>query len=129
MGNEGDDWIEGGEGLDGLSGENSDLFFNSPIIGHDVLNGQGNDTDYDGESGDDIMVQGPGIQRNNGMLGFDWSIQKGDPNGWDIDLGISRFAQPAGADTTRPQRLGRGRLRLEIQRHADRHQLPDRCGR
>ena len=91
MGNEGDDWIEGGEGLDGLSGENSDLFFNSPIIGHDVLNGQGNDTDYDGESGDDIMVQGPGIQRNNGMLGFDWSILKGDPNAGTIDLGISRF--------------------------------------
>ena len=91
MGNEGDDWIEGGEGFDGLSGENSELFFNSPIIGHDVLNGQGNDTDYDGESGDDIMVQGAGIQRNNGMLGFDWSIQKGDPNGGNIDLGISRF--------------------------------------
>ena len=56
MVNEGDDWIEGGEGFDGLSGENSDLFFNSAIIGHDVLWGQGNDTDYDGESGDDIMV-------------------------------------------------------------------------
>ena len=91
MGNEGDDWIEGGEGFDGLSGDNSELFFNSPIIGHDVLDGQGNDTDYDGESGDDIMVQGPGIQRNNGMLGFDWVIQKGDPNGGNIDLGISRF--------------------------------------
>ncbi|GJD74013.1 peroxidase family protein [Methylobacterium goesingense] len=91
MGNEGDDWIEGGEGFDSLSGENSQLFFNSIVIGHDVLNGQGNDTDYDGESGDDIMVQGPGIQRNNGMLGFDWSIQKGDPNDGVIDLGISRF--------------------------------------
>ena len=91
MGNEGDDWIEGGEGFDSLTGENSDLFFNSPIIGHDILDGQGNDTDYDGESGDDIMVQGAGIQRNNGMLGFDWVIQKGDPNGGLIDLGISRF--------------------------------------
>ena len=37
MGNEGDDWIEGGEGFDSLSGENSELFFNSPIIGHDIL--------------------------------------------------------------------------------------------
>ena len=91
LGNEGDDWIEGGDGLDGLSGENSELFFNSPIIGHDVLNGQNNDTDYDGESGDDIMVQGAGIQRNNGMLGFDWVIQKGDPNAGTIDLGLSRF--------------------------------------
>lgn len=91
MGNEGDDWLEGGDGLDGLAGENSELFFNSPIIGHDVLNGQGNDTDYDGESGDDIMVQGPGIQRNNGMLGFDWAIHKGDPNGADSDLGVPIF--------------------------------------
>jgi Ca2+-binding RTX toxin-like protein len=91
MGNEGDDWLEGGEGFDTLAGENSELFFNSPIIGHDVLNGQGNDTDYDGESGDDIMVQGPGIQRNNGMAGFDWAVHKGDPNGAFSDLGIPIF--------------------------------------
>ncbi len=91
MGNEGDDWIEGGEGFDGLSGENSELFFNSTIVGHDILNGQGNDTDYDGENGDDIMVQGAGIQRNNGMDGFDWAIHKGDPNGADSDLGIRPF--------------------------------------
>ena len=96
MGNEGDDWIEGGDGFDGLSGENSELFFNCPIIGHDVLNGQGNDTDYDGESGDDIMVQGAGIQRNNGMVGFDWAIHKGDPIGANSDLGIPIFVnQPA----------------------------------
>ncbi len=93
MGNEGDDWIEGGEGFDGLSGENSELFFNSAIIGHDVLNGQGNDTDYDGESGNDIMIQGPGIQRSNGMLGFDWATHKGDPVGANSDLGIAIFNQ------------------------------------
>ena len=91
LGNEGDDWIEGGEGFDVLSGENSQLFFNSDIIGHDVLNGQGNDTDYDGESGNDIMVQGTGIQRNNGMLGFDWAIHKGDPVAANSDLGIAIF--------------------------------------
>jgi Ca2+-binding RTX toxin-like protein len=91
MGNEGDDWIEGGEGFDGLSGENSELFFNSAIVGHDILDGQGNDTDYDGENGDDIMVQGAGIQRNNGMDGFDWAIHKGDANGADSDLGIRVF--------------------------------------
>ncbi|MDB5793240.1 MAG: Hemolysin-type calcium-binding region [Massilia sp.] len=95
LGNEGDDWIEGGEGFDSLSGENSQLFFNSAIIGHDVLNGQGNDTDYDGESGDDIMVQGTGIQRNNGMLGFDWAIHKGDPVAANSDLGIPLFGQQA----------------------------------
>ncbi|MFC5512328.1 peroxidase family protein [Massilia jejuensis] len=93
LGNEGDDWIEGGEGFDTLSGENSQLFFNSSIIGHDVLNGQGNDTDYDGESGNDIMVQGVGIQRSNGMLGFDWAIHKGDPVAANSDLGIPLFGQ------------------------------------
>jgi len=91
MGNEGDDWIEGGDNFDTLAGDNSELFFNSKIIGHDVLDGKGNDTDYDGESGDDIMVQGPGIQRNNGMAGFDWTIHKGDPNGANSDLGIPIF--------------------------------------
>ena len=91
LGNEGDDWIEGGEGFDGLSGENSELFFNSPIIGHDVLNGQGNDTDYDGESGDDIMVQTVGITRSNGMFGFDWGIHKGDEENANSDLGIPFF--------------------------------------
>ncbi len=99
LGNEGDDWIEGGEGFDGLGGDNSELFFNSPIIGHDVLNGQGNDTDYDGESGDDIMFLTNGITRANGMLGFDWVIKKGNANSTSlvnpdpdaVDLGISRF--------------------------------------
>ncbi len=91
MGNEGDDWIEGGEGFDSLDGGNSELFFNSKVDGHDILNGQGNDTDYDGENGDDIMVDGPGIQRNNGMDGFDWVIFKGDNSPIDADLGIRPF--------------------------------------
>jgi len=91
LGNGGNDWIEGGEGFDVLAGENSELFFNSPIIGHDVLNGQGNDTDYDGESGDDIMFQGAGVQRSNGMAGFDWAIHKGDPVAANSDLGIPIF--------------------------------------
>ncbi|NII57248.1 peroxidase family protein [Sphingomonas aerolata] len=89
MGNEGDDWIEGGDGFDSVTGENSNLFFNSPIIGHDILNGGGNDTDYDGESGDDIMIQGAGIQRNNGMAGFDWVIHQGDTTAANSDLGLS----------------------------------------
>ena len=92
MGNEGDDWLEGGDHFDTLAGENSELFFNSTIIGHDVMNGNGSDTDYDAESGDDIMFQGEGIQRTNGMAGFDWVIQKGDPNAANLDLGIPIFA-------------------------------------
>lgn len=93
-GNEGDDWIEGGagsSGLDTLAGDNSELFFNSPIIGHDVLNGRQGDNDYDAESGDDIMFQGDGIERNNGMAGFDWAIHKGQSTAADSDLGIPIF--------------------------------------
>ncbi|QRM30323.1 peroxidase family protein [Microvirga sp. VF16] len=91
MGNEGDDWIEGGARFDTLAGENSELFFNSSIIGHDVLNAGTGDGDYDAESGDDIMFQAEGIQRNNGMAGFDWAIHKGDNVAANSDLGIPLF--------------------------------------
>ncbi|MEO9337692.1 peroxidase family protein [Mesorhizobium sp. SB112] len=91
LGNEGDDWIEGGLRFDVITGENSELMFNSRIIGHDVLNGGSGDTDYDGESGDDIMFQGVSIQRSNGMAGFDWGIHKGDDVAANSDLGIPIF--------------------------------------
>lgn len=92
LGNEGDDWIEGGQRFDTLAGENSELFFNSSIIGHDVLNGGSGDTDYDAESGDDIMFQNDeGIQRSNGMAGFDWAVHKGDVHAANSDLGIPIF--------------------------------------
>jgi Ca2+-binding RTX toxin-like protein len=87
MGNEGNDWIEGGGGFDGVTGDNSELFFNSPIIGHDVLFGQGDETDYDAESGDDIMGSAGGtVIRYNGMFGFDWGIAKNDSTGVNFDL-------------------------------------------
>ncbi|MGK4359594.1 peroxidase family protein [Ectopseudomonas chengduensis] len=92
LGNEGDDWMEGGAGFDTLAGDNSELFFNSPIIGHDVMMGGGNDNDYDGESGDDIMVQGAGIHRNEGMWGFDWAIHKGNTLAAYSDLTTPIFA-------------------------------------
>jgi hypothetical protein len=91
LGNEGDDWLEGGAGFDTLAGENSDLFFNSPIIGHDVLFGQGDETDYDAESGDDIMGSGPSVFRYEGMFGFDWGIGKGDIGAVAFDLQIPIF--------------------------------------
>ena len=56
-----------------------------------MLNGGASDTDYDGESGDDIMFQAEGIQRNNGMAGFDWAIHKGDTVAANTDLGIPLF--------------------------------------
>ena len=92
MGNEGSDWIEGGAGFDTVVGENSELFFNSPIIGHDVLFGQGDETDYDAESGDDIMTSGTSVFRYEGMHGFDWGIGKGDlHSGVNFDLFIPVF--------------------------------------
>ena len=105
FGNEGDDWIEGGAGFDTLAGENSDLFFNSPIIGHDVMFGQGDETDYDAESGDDIMGSGPSVFRYEGMFGFDWGIGKGDLTGVAFDLQIPVF-------TTVPQDVLRDRFDL-----------------
>jgi len=91
MGNEGDDWMEGAGGFDTLAGDNSELFFNSLIIGHDVLFGQGDETDYDGESGDDIMASGASVFRYEGMFGFDWGIGKGDNAGVNFDLAIKIF--------------------------------------
>jgi len=86
MGNEGDDWIEGGGGFDTTAGDNSDLFFNSKIIGHDVMFAGSEEHDFDAESGDDIMVQGESVMRNEGMLGFDWAIHKGNGEAADSDL-------------------------------------------
>lgn len=91
LGNEGDDWIEGGSGFDTIAGDNSELFFNSPIKGHDVLFGHGDETDYDAESGDDIMGSGPSVYRYEGMFGFDWGIAKNDIAGVKFDLQIPIF--------------------------------------
>ena len=78
FGNEGDDWIEGGDGADLLQGDNGDPFQVSSVTGNDVVIGGGGTDDYDTESGDDIMVAGQGVERNEGMLGFDWVTYKGD---------------------------------------------------
>ena len=87
-GNEGNDWIEGGEGADGINGDNGGIALGAPpIIGHDVLNGQGGDTRYSADAGDDIMVLGAGVQTSDGFTGFDWAIHKGDAIAANTDLG------------------------------------------
>jgi Ca2+-binding RTX toxin-like protein len=91
FGNEGDDWIEAGGRADYIAGDNGELFFNSTIIGHDVLNGGGGDTDYDADSGDDIMVAGEGIQKFIGMWGHDWVIHKGQQVAADADMNVEVF--------------------------------------
>lgn len=92
LGNEGDDWIEGGNGFDVISGDNSELFFNSTIIGHDVMFAGQNEQDFDAESGDDIMGQGESVIRNEGMWGFDWAIHKFNTVAGESDLQVKIFA-------------------------------------
>ncbi|GHE20300.1 peroxidase family protein [Halomonas urumqiensis] len=91
FGNEGNDWIEGKGRFDYIAGDNGELFFNSTVIGHDVLNGGQGDTDYDADSGDDIMVAGEGIQKFIGMWGHDWVIHKGQQVGADADMNVEVF--------------------------------------
>lgn len=95
LGNEGSDWMEGGDGFDVLNGDNSELFFNSTILGHDVMFAGENENDFDAESGDDIMVQGESVMRNEGMYGFDWAIHKGNRLAADSDMRIPIFTTVA----------------------------------
>lgn len=91
LGNEGDDWIEAGGGFDTTAGDNSELFFNSAIKGHDVMFAGNDEHDFDAESGDDIMVQGESVIRNEGMFGFDWAIFKGVERDAHADMRVPIF--------------------------------------
>ena len=91
LGNEGDDWMEAGGGFDTTAGDNSQLFFNSDILGHDVMFAGSEEHDFDGESGDDIMVQGESVMRNEGMFGFDWASFQGATFNADVDMRIRIF--------------------------------------
>ena len=92
FGNEGNDWVEGHGLFDYIAGDNGDIFFNSSIIGHDVLNGGSGDTDYDADSGDDIMIAGEGIQKFIGMWGHDWVAFKGQAVPAVADMNFPVFA-------------------------------------
>ena len=97
LGDSGDDWLEGGRGaVNTLEGDNGAPFqddLNTP--GNDVLIGTGGRQNYLGEGGDDIMLAGAGIQRSNGMFGFDWFTQQGDTQPGDADLNISVLLPPS----------------------------------
>ena len=71
LGNEGHDWIEVGT-QDGAPGDNFDPFGRDNVTGHDVFHGDGGFDEFVGEGGNDIFVHSPGINRNEGMSGFDW---------------------------------------------------------
>jgi Ca2+-binding RTX toxin-like protein len=100
FGNEGDDWIEGGDGADLLQGGNGDPFQEDRVTGDDVIIGEGGNDDFDSEGGDDVMVTGPGIERNEGMLGFDWVTHKGDPQPSKADMNFTGL-QPPDEDNVR----------------------------
>ncbi|MGY0793751.1 peroxidase family protein [Azospirillum argentinense] len=91
FGGAGNDWVESDGRFDYIAGDTGDIFFNSTIIGHDIINGGRGDTDYDADSGDDIMVAGEGIQKNIGMWGHDWVIHKGQETGADADMNVQVF--------------------------------------
>ncbi len=97
FGDDGDDWIEGGKGpFNLLQGDNGAPFQDDPNEpGHDVLFSYGGEQDYDAEGGDDIMLVGPGIQRSEGMLGFDWTSHKSDPQAGTSDMRITGFLPPS----------------------------------
>ena len=97
FGDDGDDWIEGGKGpFNLLQGDNGAPFQDDPNEpGHDVIDGDGGEQDYDSEGGDDIMLAGPGIQRSEGMLGFDWVSHKNDPLAADSDMDFTGLLPPS----------------------------------
>ncbi len=96
-GGAGDDWMEnlgGGEDLfqgdDGAAPEGGE----PAIKGNDVFIAHGGNNDGDMENGDDIFVDGPGIDRVEGQLGFDWVSFQNDTLGVSIDLDLSIFLRP-----------------------------------
>ncbi|GAA2721565.1 peroxidase family protein [Cellulomonas aerilata] len=104
FGDDGDDWIESGASVTGtgggafnlLQGDNGAPFQDDPNEpGHDVLIGYGGETDYDAEGGDDVMLLGPGIQRSEGMLGFDFATHESDPVAGNSDMDLSVLLPPS----------------------------------
>ncbi len=94
FGDAGDDWIEGGGQADLLQGDFGAPFQDSAHAGNDVIIGGAGSDDYDSESGDDIMLADDGIERNEGMLGFDWVSYKYDVRAADADLFFTGLLPP-----------------------------------
>src|SRR4029078_1274971 len=68
--------------------------FQEGRLGDDVIIGDGGDDDYDSEGGDDIMVTRPGIERNEGMIGFEWGTPRGDPQAANADMRFTGLLPP-----------------------------------
>ncbi|NQZ97707.1 MAG: hypothetical protein HRU01_14445, partial [Myxococcales bacterium] len=96
-GGAGDDWMEnlgGGEDLwqgdDGAAPEAGE----PAVKGNDVFIAYGGNNDADMENGDDIIVDGAGIDRAEGQLGFDWISFANDEFGVNVDLDLTIFLRP-----------------------------------
>ena len=89
QGNEGDDWIEIGT-QDGAPGDNFDPFGRDSIAGHDVFFGNGGFDEFVAEGGDDIMTGSFGVNRMEGMSGFDWAAYYTLPSVF-ADLALPAF--------------------------------------
>ena len=91
LGNEGSDWIEEGT-FDGAPGDNFDeIFARDEILGHDVFLGDGSTDEFIAEGGDDIMVGSAGVNKLEGMSGFDWATYKNNDSGVWADLTLNAF--------------------------------------
>ena len=77
-----------------------------------MLDGDGGEQDYDSEGGDDIMLAGPGIQRSEGMQGFDWVTHKNDPlpptPTWTSPGSCLRVSRPTATGSTWSRRCPAG---------------------
>ena len=96
-GGAGADWMENtGGGEDLWQGDNGAApeAGEPEIKGHDVFIAHGGNNDADMENGDDIVVDGPGIERTEGQLGFDWQSFQNDKFGVNIDLDLTIFLRP-----------------------------------
>jgi Ca2+-binding RTX toxin-like protein len=102
FGDAGDDWAEGGTSPDLLIGDSSSLMFDDHNLpGHDVLIGQSGDDDYDLEGGDDIGINGQGIEKIAGAAGWDWEINFGNNQPMDNDLNLPLIGLPLGNNAVR----------------------------
>ena len=106
-GNEGDDWIEGGDGGDILVGDVGAPTGQVPLYaGNDVLDGGDQGDKMVGFCGDDIMLGLGGFDKFYGRLGFDWASFENETHGVSVDMNRREFIP----DAIGPGRGRRARL-------------------
>jgi Ca2+-binding RTX toxin-like protein len=90
-GGAGDDWIENrGSGEEIMQGDfgMAPEFGVSPEKGHDVIINLDGNADIDMENGDDIAIDGPGMDIFEGSFGFDWASFTNDAYGVEVDFDL-----------------------------------------